>query len=57
MTITVQITKVEGGFTIMLPETERTEARIAVASTARQAGKRAGEFIEKVLSEEEVGRP
>ena len=52
MTITVQITKVEGGFTISIPETETSETRVAVASTARQAAKRAGELIQKALGEE-----
>lgn len=53
MTITVQITKVEGGYTITLPQTITTQARIAVASTHHQAGKRAGELIEKALGESE----
>lgn len=55
MIIIVQIASVTGGYTITVPETKTSEARVAVASTARQAGKRAGELIEKVLSEEEGG--
>ena len=53
MTITVQITKVEGGYTITLPKTLTFEERVAVASTPHQAGRRAGELIEKVLRQEE----
>ena len=54
MIIIVQITKVEGGYTITIPETETEEARIAVASTPRQAGQRAAALIETVLRQENL---
>ena len=45
MTIQLEVTPVAGGFIIAIPE-HKLEA---VASTPRQANKRAGEMIEKVL--------
>lgn len=49
MPLTLIITKVPGGFTIEIPDLNRK----AVATTARQAGKRCSELVEAALTDAE----
>ena len=50
MKLELEVTQVNGGFIIAIPEYQKE----ACAATPRRAGKRAGEMIEEVLIAETV---
>jgi len=56
MTIMIRVTKVSGGYQIECPADMKSDTRpvdsLAVASTPRQAGLRAGKMIEQALTKE-----